>query len=125
MAQIKTVALFKSTKVGALGTAGTILSDRINLADVETAPQTFSLSYGIASTNAGGAGTAGSSTFQYLCSPTEDGTYVVLGTFGTQGNGPAQSGFYSFSPTLAPFMKIQAVSGTSAPALVTAELHMR
>lgn len=126
MAQIKTVALWKSALTGAQGTAGTALSNIISLLDVDPPPTVFSLSYAIASTNGtAGAGTAGSSTFESMGCATRDGNFVSLGTFGTLGNGPAQSGFISFSPTLAPFMKIKAVTGTSNPVVLTAELHMR
>lgn len=125
MAQIKTVALWKGTKVGALGTAGTILSDIIDLRDVDPYPTAFSMSYAIASTNGtAGEGTAGSSVFELLGCATRDGSYVSLGTFGTFGNGPAQSGFISLSPILAPYMKAKAVTGTSNPAVLTSELHM-
>jgi hypothetical protein len=127
MAKITTISLFKNTNIGVQGTAGTVLSDIIDLQDIDPAPSTFSLSYAIASTNGtAGAGTSGSSTFEYLGSPTRDGTFRAIGTFGTQGDGAAQSGFISISsPVVVPFMKIKAVSGTSNPVVLTAELHVR
>jgi hypothetical protein len=126
MAEIKTIALFKSSKIGAQGTAGTGLSDSIDLKDMSPAPSAFALSYQIASTNGtAGAGTAGSSKFEYMGCVDKNGTYVSLGTFGTQGDGATQSGWLSFSSVVVPFMKIKAVSGTSNPVVLTAELHVR
>lgn len=120
--KITTIPVFKNTRVGALGTAGTILSDIVDLRDV-SAQGNFSLTYGIASTS--GVGTAGSSIFEALVCATREGTFVTGGTFGTQGNGPAQAGILTFSPPVAPFMRVKAVSGTSAPAVITAELNIR
>lgn len=117
---ITTTPVFKSTSCGATGTAGTILSDPIDLRDT-FAQGIASLSYGISST----AATAGSTLFQYMDCPIYDGTYRDAGTFGTQGAVKGQSGNIGFTITLAPFIKIKCVSGTSAHAQVTAELHVR
>lgn len=118
--KITTFPLFKNSQCGTQGAQGTSLSDAINLRDL--GPNTFSLTYSLAGT--GGAGTAGSSLFSYLVSPTQDGSYVAAGTFGTFGATPA-SGAIAFSPVLAPFMKIKGISGTSNAVLLTAELHVR
>ena len=117
--KITTIALFKNTLCGTKGTGGTILSDPIDLREI-SAIGNFSLSYGIAGTN---AGTAGTTVFEYLGCPVYDGTYRAAGTFGTFTG--AASGYLSFSPVVTPFMKIKAVSGTSNPALITAELNVR
>jgi len=116
--KIHTTPLFKSKVTGATGTAGTSLSDPVDLRDI-SAVGNFSMSYSIAST----AATAGSTVFEYLGCPVYDGTYVAAGTFGTFGG--IASGIISFSPVTIPFMKIRAVSGTSAVALITAELNVR
>ncbi len=121
MAYITTIPLFKNTLAG---TGGTSLSDPIDLRNVSKMGD-FTMAYGIASTNGGGAGTSGSTVWEYLGCSVFAGTYVSLGTFGTFGNGPAQAGVVSFTPPAIPFMKIQAVCGTSGPALLTAELHVR
>jgi hypothetical protein len=104
-----------------LGTAGTVISDPIDLRDISRIGN-FSLSYNIA--GGGGATTAGTSTFEYLGCPVFDGTYLAAGTFGSQGAAPS-SGIISFSPVTIPFMKIKMVTGTSNAALVTAELNVR
>ena len=116
--KITTIPLFKITVTGASGTAGTSISDPIDLREI-SAIGNFSLSYGIVGT----AATAGSTVFEYLGSPVYDGTYIAAGTFGTFGG--VASGIISFSPVTIPFMKIKAVSGTSAVALITAELNVR
>ena len=123
--RITTRALFKSTLTGTRGTGGTSISAAIDLRDI-SAIGNFSVSYGINSTNGTpGAGTAGSTVWEYLGCPVFNGTYVAAGTFGTMGDATAQSGFISFSPPTIPFMKIKAVCGTSSPAVITAELHVR
>lgn len=119
--RITTIPLFKSTQVGAGSAGGTSTSDPIDLRDISRTGD-FSLSYSIA--GAGGAATAGTSVFQYLGASVFDGTYTTAGTFGSAGASPS-SGIVSFSPVTVPFMKIQCVSGTSAPLLLTAELHVR
>lgn len=118
--KINTIPIWKNTQVGAKGTAGTALSDTIDLRDI-AAVGSFSLTYSIAGTN---GGTAGSTTFESLGCATASGTFVTLGTFGTQG-AAAVSGVVAFTPPVIPFMKIKAVSGTSNPALLTAELNVR
>lgn len=118
--KITTIPIWKNTQVGAQGTAGTLLSDPIDMREI-CAEGACSLSYAIAGT---GGATAGSTKFEYLGCAEEDGTYIAAGTFGTQG-AAAASGIVSFSPVVIPFMKIKAVSGTSNPALITAELHVR
>lgn len=123
--KITTIPLFRNTLTGTQGTGGTSLSDAVDLRDI-AAVGSCTLSYAIASTNGtAGAGTAGSSTFEYLGCSFFDGTYVALGTFGTQGAATGQAGVISFTPTMTPFMKIKAVVGTSNPARITAELHVR
>lgn len=121
MAEITTVSLFKNYIIGTQGVAGTGLSDAIDLRDI-SAVGNFSLSYNIEGT--GGAATAGSSIFEYLGSPTFDGTYTSLGTFGTQGDVPLSSAI-AFTPVTIPFMKIKAVTGTSNALKLTAELNVR
>lgn len=119
--RITTIPLFKNTTVGALGTAGTAISDPIDLRDISRVGN-FSLSYTIA--GGGGQATAGTSIFEYLGCPVFDGTYLAAGTFGSQGATPA-SGIVSFSPVTIPFMKIKMVTGTSNAAVLTAELNVR
>ena len=122
---IKSFALFKNTQIGTQGVAGTGLSDVIDVRDLS--PWQASLLYTIAGT--GGAATAGSSNFMYLGCSTRNGNFVLCGTFGTQEASP-QSGIKSLAPPpntqlmVAPFMKIQAVSGTSNALLLTAELSL-
>jgi hypothetical protein len=118
--KISTFPLFKNTQCGTQGAQGTSLSDVIDLRDL--APDTFSMTYALSGT--GGAGTAGSALFSYAVSPTPNGTFIAAGTFGTFGAAPV-SGVIAFSPILAPFMKIQGVTGTSNATLLTAELHVR
>lgn len=123
--KITTIPLFRSTLTGTQGTGGTSISDPIDLRDISVIGN-FALSYGINSTNAtAGSGTAGSTLWSYLGCPVFDGAYVAAGTFGTLGADAAQSGIVSFSPPTIPFMKIKAVTGTSNPAVITAELHVR
>jgi hypothetical protein len=105
--------------VGASGTAGTLLSDIIDLRDKMIMGK-MSLTYGIGST----AGTAGSSVFSYLVSPTEDGTFRPAGTFGTHGDVLETDVLPISSPILAPFAKIKVVTGTSCSMLMTGELHV-
>ena len=119
--KITTVPLFKNNIIGTQGVAGTGLSDVVDLRDISTIGN-FSLSYTLATT--GGAATAGSSLFSYLGSPTFDGTYTSLGTFGTQGAAPLSS-VVSFTPATIPFMKIRVVTGTSNALKLTAELNVR
>jgi hypothetical protein len=125
MAQkITTIPLFKSRLTGTQGTGGTSISDVIPLRDI-SAVGNFAVSYSIAATNGtAGAGTSGSSVWEYLGCPVFDGTYLALGTFGTFG-ASLPAGAISFSPVTIPFMKIKAVTGTSNPAVITAELHVR
>lgn len=118
MAKITTTPLFKSEQCGTKGTGGTSISDIVDMRTVEVGQ--YSMSYDIVGTN---GGTAGSTVFSYLGCALFDGTYINTGTFGTFGG--VSSGFISFSPPLMPFMKIKAVSGTSNPAVITAELHAR
>ena len=126
MAQrISSTQIVKSFQVGTQGTGGTHISDPIDIRD-SFISGVASLSYTIALTNGtAGQGTAGSSTFEYLGCPVFDGTYVALGTFGTQGNGPAQSGAYSFTPITIPFIKVKTVVGTSNPIVLTSGFHCR
>lgn len=120
--KITTIPLFRSKLTG---TGGTSLSDPIDLRDISVIGD-FALSYGINSTNGTpGVGTAGSTKWEYLGCPVFDGAYVAAGTFGTMGAETAQTGIVSFSPPTIPFMKIKAVAGTSNPAVITAELHVR
>lgn len=122
---IKSFALFKNTQIGTQGIAGTGLSDVIDVQ--ELSPWQASLLYTIAGTN--GAATAGSSTFMYLGCSTRNGNFVLCGTFGTQVATP-HSGAKSLAPPpntqlmVAPFIRVQAVSGTSNALLLTAELNL-
>ena len=121
MAQlITTIPVFRSTSCGATGTAGTILSDPSDLRDI-CAQGITALAYSISSTT----GTAGSSLFGYQDCSVYDGAYREAGTFGTQGNVKDQTGRINFTTIVAPFIKIKALTGTSAHALFTAELSVR
>jgi len=117
--KINTIPLFLNTLTGAQGTAGTSISDPIDLRDIN-AVGACAMTYGIAGTN---GGTAGSTVFEYAGSSQFDGTYVAAGTFGTLGG--AGTGIITFTIPAIPFAKIKAVSGTSNPALITAELNVR
>lgn len=119
--RISTISLFKNVSVGALGTAGTLISDPVDLRDISRVGN-CSLSWDIA--GGGGAATAGSSTFEYLGCPVFDGTYMAAGTFGTQGVTP-KTGITAFTPVVIPFIKIKVVTGTSNAAILTAELNVQ
>jgi hypothetical protein len=123
MAKITTIPLFCRTLIGTSGTAGTNISDIVNIRDMDSIGK-FSLSYGFTGT-AGALGSAGTTTFEYLGSPTEAGTFVTLGTFGTYGVAAQGPGVMAFTPTLVPFMKIRAISGTCNTAYITAELNVQ
>ena len=125
MARITTIPLFCRTLIGTSGTAGTNISDIINIRDIsDDSIGKYSLSYGFTGT-AGALGSAGTTTFEYLGSPTEAGTFVTLGTFGTYGVAAQGPGVMAFAPTLVPFMKIRAISGTCNTAYITAELNVQ
>jgi len=119
--RITTRPLFKSTTIKA-GSSGT--SDIIDLRDVSKEGG-FSMSWTIAP--AGGIATCGTATFKYLLSPVYDGTYTTPtgGTHGTSTGVSGNSNWVSFTPPVAPFMKVMCDMGTSGTALVTAELHVR
>jgi len=119
---INTVALWKQTSLGTQGTAGTITSDPIDLRDINRQGN-ISMSYKLAL--AGTFNTCGSTIFSYLTCPVYDGVYFAAGTFGTFGNAATQGNLAIASPALSPFIKINAASGTSAPVVVTAELHVQ
>lgn len=122
---ITTIPLFLSQLTGTRGTGGTALSDAIDMRDIG-AEGACAITYSIASTNGTpGEGTAGSSVFSYLGCRSLDGTYVAAGTFGTLGASAAQSGILTFTSIPVPFIKIQGATGTSNPAVITAELHVR
>lgn len=117
--KITTIPLFKSELTGTKGTGGTSISDKVDLRDL-AAVGDCTMRYGIAGTN---SGSAGSTVFEYLSSSIEDGTYIASGTFGTVAG--AGTGLISFTMPAVPFTKIKAVSGTSNPAVITAELNVR
>ena len=119
--RITTRHLFKSETIKA-GSAGT--SAIVDLRDISKEGQ-FSLSWTVAP--AGDAATCGTTTFSYLLSPVFDGTYATPtgGTCGTMANDAGEGDWASFSPPVAPFIKVLASVGTSATALVTAALHVR
>jgi hypothetical protein len=118
---ISTIPLFKNTQIGARGTAGTVISDVVDLRQIANVGN-FSLTYVVGGT---GGITAGTSTFEYLLSSGTDGTFFAAGTFGT--NAPAGgTGIVSLGTVQpAPFIKVKVVSGTSNPTVVTAELNVR
>ena len=120
MAHTLSIPLFKDTVSGALGTAGTALSDPIDLREKDFTSATLTYSH------AGTGATCGSATYEYLVSPLKDIGYVAAGTFGTTGAGKPSGLFNIGSPiAVAPFMKIKAVSGTSGHVLITSELNIR
>jgi hypothetical protein len=122
--KIHTISLFKNQLVGTQGTGGTGISNIIDVRDI-AAVGNFSLSYNIVATNGTvGAGSAGSTVWEYLECSVYDGSYVAAGTFGTFG-AVLPSGIIAFTPILAPFIKVKVVSGTSNPAVVNAELNIR
>ena len=121
MAQlITTIPVFRGNAVGATGTAGTVLSDPIDLREI-FAQGITTLSYVISSF----AATCGSSLFMYQDCSTKDGVYREAGTFGTQGSVKGQVGRISFTVVTAPFIKIKAVTGTNGQAYIDAELSVR
>lgn len=120
--KISTIPLCKNEVIGAQGTAGTFTSDVIEMRDIAQRGE-CSLTYEKAATGAV-AGTTGSSVFSYLCGALSDGTFVAAGTFATHGNNEGAR-IKSFSPIVAPFMKVQVVTGTSNPLKLTANLHVR
>jgi hypothetical protein len=124
MAKITTIPLFCRDLIGTSGTAGTNISGVVDMRDVDAVIGKYSLSYGFTGT-AGALGSAGTTTFEYLGSPTEAGTFVTLGTFGTYGVAAQGPGVMAFTPTLVPFMKIRAISGTCNTAYITAELNVQ
>jgi hypothetical protein len=117
---IETIPVFRNSLCGATGVAGTIYSDPIDLRDIFRLGIT-SLSYSIGATGA----TAGSTLFSYSDCAVYNGTYREAGTFGTQGVTKGQSGNINFTIVATPFMKVRCISGTSAHALITAELNVR
>jgi len=125
--RISTRMVFTKTTVGT--TAGTLggtnASDPIDLRDISRRGD-FSLSY--VTSCSGVIATAGTTNFTYLCSDSRDGTFTKpsgAGTIGTTGAGAGETGSWSFTPVVTPFMKIQAIQGTAAPAVVTAHLNVR
>jgi hypothetical protein len=123
--KIATQTVFAATVVGSGSAGGTSNSDPIDLRDTSQIG-TFSFSYTVAPS--GGAATAGTTKFTYLCSNSRNGTYIKPAGAGTVGTCIAAAGgsdILSFTPVLTPFMKIQAIVGTSRPSTITAELHVR
>ena len=119
---INTTFLWKEQSVGGQGTAGTVLSDPIDLRETNRQGN-LSVSYKIALS--GTFGTCGSSVLSYLTCPVYDGSYFAAGTFATFGVSATQGHIAISSPPVVPFMKIRQVSGTSAPLVVTAEFHVQ
>lgn len=125
MDYIKGITVLAGVTVGSGSAGGTNLSDPIDLRDISRVGS-FSLRY--ISNGASGAATAGTVGFTYLCSQSRDGSYIKPSGAGTIGTSAVTSGdtdIFSFSPVVTPFMKIRAIAGTSAPAVVTAELNVR
>jgi hypothetical protein len=123
--KISTRTVFAATTVGSGSAGGTSNSDPIDLRDV-SAVGTFSFSYTVAPSN--GAATAGTTNFTYLCSNSRNGTYIKPAGAGTVGTCIAAAGgsdILSFTPVVTPFIKIQAIVGTSRPATITANLNIR
>jgi hypothetical protein len=116
---LKTIPLFKSTRCGTQGQAGTITSDPIDIRDIVSLNNMW-VTYKL--DNA--AATCGSSLFTYNVCPVYDGTYVSAGTFGTHGDTKESDIISISSPRLSSFMKINVISGTSNHILVTAELNV-
>jgi hypothetical protein len=121
---INVLGLFgdKQLIAGSSGTSGII--------DLRYAAQrnVYALSFSMAN---GSAGTCGTTIFTYVQSPTFEGTYVTpvaavaIGTAGIGGTS-GLSNIVSFSPVLAPFMKIIATQtgsgGTGNDSRITAHL---
>jgi hypothetical protein len=124
MARITTATILKDKSLSA-GDSST--SGSIDLRYCST-QQNFALHHSI---TAGTATTCGTTVFSYVCSPSQDGTYVspsASGTFATSG--PAIAGkVTAFTPVLTPFMKIvtaQTGAGTAgANSKVTANLFVQ
>lgn len=128
MAEITTIPISVNQAVGTGSAGGTSNSDIIDLRDINK-NNNFALSYRVGA--AGAAATAATVNFKYLLSSTKDGTFAApitgdKGTIGTAGSGAAGScGIIGFTPVIAPFMKIQAIAGTSGTSLVSTELHVQ
>jgi hypothetical protein len=119
--KITTKYLWRTTQVG---TSGTLTSDAIDMRDL-AAVGSCALTYKV---NKVTAATAGTVAFTYQYAPTFDGTYIQpsgAGTIGTATVVDGNTALVAFTPVLAPFIKVVAICGTSAPALVTAEVHIR
>jgi hypothetical protein len=119
---VKSIPIFGNTVCGALGTAGTISSDPIDLrAETLTGNMSFSFTRG------GTGATCGSSSFLYSVAPVYEGPYTMAGTFGTHG-ATKGSDLFSLglltSMRIGAFMKIHCVSGTSAHVVMTGELNV-
>ena len=117
---INTIPLFKGT-VGVQGSGGTCLSDPIDMRDLN-AEGSCAVTYAI---NGTGGIDAGTSRFSYLGAPYSAGPYSAAGTFGSCGTANGQTGIMTFTPVPVPFIKIQGIVGTSNPAVITAELHVK
>jgi len=120
--KVHTIPICKNETVGAKGTAGTFLSDIIELQD-HMEHGACSLIIEKAATG-GAGGTCGSSVFTYFVASTRDGTFATGGAFSTRGHNEGPRAV-AFTPIVAPFMKIGAITGTSNPLVLTAALHFR
>ena len=119
---VNTFFLWKGRKVGDQGTAGTVLSLPMDLRDVNRQGN-LTVSYSVALS--GTFNTCGTSVLTYLTCSVFDGSYFAAGTFATFGVSATQGNIAISSPPPVPFMKIRQVSGTSAPIVTTAELHVQ
>ena len=120
--KINMIPLFKDEIIGAQGTAGTVISDIIDLREV-CEHGACALRYDKAATGSV-AGTTGSSTYTYLVASVRNGEYATGGLFATRGSYEG-SRISAFTAVVASFMKIRVVTGTSNPLKLTAELNVR
>lgn len=123
MAEIHTISLFSNKQLDG-GSAGT--SQVIDLRNIAESGS-FALAL---KTGAGTNGTCGTTVLSYVVSSTRNGSYVTpsggyaIATSGTDGG----TAYYSFSPAVAPYMKVIATqTGTmgDADVNISAELIVK
>ena len=119
--KISMIPIFKGELIGAVGASGTALSDVVDLRDVCLMGE-GALLYNKAVS--GVNGTTGSSLCCYSACATRSGTFVRAGTFATHGVN-AGDRTKTFTIGAFPFIKIEVITGTSAPLVFTAELGVR
>jgi len=109
--KIQTRNVFAAASLAVTG--GTSLSDPIDLRDIVRSSNVFGLS--VLVKPVGAAATAGTTSWTYQSSQDRGGIYTKPAGAGTIGTAIGTSGTidaWSFTPVVAPFMKIQVIAGT-------------